>query len=181
MSGVRFHLLSCTMGWFLLLSATRREQGCMADGQSATQTAMNDVEALLGRITCRYGDEAVWQLSSPSSVSRWNMHCLHSSQLAHAAYIGRGSACHKAEGCCCRDGSWSLICISPVGYSLKAKPSGVHDTTQLPLSLMLADMITVIARLCGKGSDPRSCFVFTTLGSWPQLVRARMLRIACSQ
>ena len=97
-----FRLLSRIMGWFLLLSATGRELGllsarsrCMVDGQLATQTAMNDVEALLGRLTSRYGDEAVWQLSAPSKlcqrgsqVFKWNMRSPHSSYLAHAAYIG---------------------------------------------------------------------------------------------
>ena len=77
---------------------------CTVDGQLATQTAVNHVEALLGPLTSRCG-----------------------------AYTERGSArLHKAEGCCrCRDGSWSLICTSPA-ESCMAKVSGVHDATQLP-------------------------------------------------
>ena len=39
-----------------LLSAS---SGCKANGQLATQTAVNDVAALLGRLTSRYGDDAV--------------------------------------------------------------------------------------------------------------------------
>ena len=78
---------------------------CTVDGQLATQTAVNHVEALLGPLTSRCG-----------------------------AYTERGSArLHKAEGCCrCRDGSWSLICTSPA-ESCMAKVSGVHDATQLPI------------------------------------------------
>ncbi|CAE7567295.1 amy [Symbiodinium sp. KB8] len=40
----------------------RRELGRMADGHLATQAAMNDVEALLGRLTTRYGDDVFSEL-----------------------------------------------------------------------------------------------------------------------
>ena len=144
------------MGWLLLLSPTGCEIGlqrasshCMVDGQLAFQTAMNDVEALLGRLISRYGDEAVWQLSTPSSqlgsqVPMWNMHCPHSSSLAYAA----------------------RECTSPQSRGFLPVPRRQLELDlYISIAVKLADMSTVIARLCGEGSElplAVSCFLYHT-------------------
>ena len=89
----------------------------MANGQLATQTAVNDVAALLGRLTSRYGDDVVWQLCTPTSLFNIEPAGVPSRAVEHALSsffilpmlptLGRGSArLHKAEDCCrCRAGA----------------------------------------------------------------------------
>ena len=98
----------------LQLSTTRRELGRMVDGQLATQTAMNDSEVLLGRLTSRYGDEAAWQLSTPSSLYKIASAGVPSPQVEHAL-----SSFFLSCTCCLH---WARKGMSPQSRGLLPAP-----------------------------------------------------------
>ena len=132
------------MGWFLLLFAARRELGRMVDGQLAKQTAMNDVEALLERLTSRYRYEAVRQLCTPSRHSKIAPAGVPSPQEKHAlsSFFLSCACCLQWAGKCMPPQSRGMLPVPRRQLELdlyisgrifaKAKPSGVHDMTQLP-------------------------------------------------
>ena len=99
---------------------------CMVDGKLATQTAVNDVRALVG-------DDAVWQLCTPTSLFDVEPAGVPRPHVEHAR-----SSFFLACACCLH---WARDCMSPQSRGLLLLPR-----RQLELDLYISSRIFAVRR-----------------------------------